>query len=703
MEEKKDILWRVYLVYFFMCLFGAAIVGRIVFIQFVEGDKWISKAENTTTKLKDIEAVRGNIYAEDGSLLATSIPIYEVRFDPNCDALKDVVWDENIDSLCISLSILFDDKTATEYKRDLIGAKENGARYHLIKRNVKYTQLKKMREFPIFKRGRYKGGFIFMQQNKRQKPFRQLAARTIGYDRDGLKPVGLEGAYRTELKGIEGKRLMQKIGGGVWMPLNADNEIEPQDGSDIVTTIDVNIQDVAHRALLEQLELHNADHGCVVMMEVSTGEIKAIANLSRGKDGDYYEQYNYAIGESTEPGSTFKLASVIAALEEGLVNVTDSVDTGNGRYKFYDQVMTDSKFGGHGKMTFGEALVVSSNIGISKVINDAYAKNPQAFVDRLYKMNLQQSLDVEIAGEGKPLIKSTKDKSWSGVTLPWMSIGYEVQMTPLQILTFYNAIANNGRMVQPKFVNEVQVRGKTIRKIKTQVINESICSKSTIEKIKPLLEEVVENGTARNLKNAHFKIAGKTGTVQIANDKYGYKYDSKVSHQASFVGYFPAESPKYSCIVVVNAPSNNVYYGNLVAGPIFKEIADKVYANSVEIHEELQQQELMANNTIPVSKNGSQKDLVKVFKKLAVPTDVQSLDNQWAITRTGDESVEIQVRKVITGLVPNVVGMAATDAIFLLENAGLGVKIDGKGTIKSQSIKPGLRVGIGDQITLELS
>ena len=703
MEEKKDILWRVYLVYFFMCLFGAAIVGRIVFIQFVEGDKWISKAENTTTKLKDIEAVRGNIYAEDGSLLATSIPIYEVRFDPNCDALKGVVWDENIDSLCINLSWLFDDKTPTEYKRDLIGAKENGARYHLIKRNVKYTQLKKMRDFPIFKRGRYKGGFIFIQQNKRQKPFRQLAARTIGYDRDGLKPVGLEGAYRTELKGIEGKRLMQKIGGGVWMPLNADNEIEPLDGSDIVTTIDVNIQDVAQRALLKQLELHDADHGCVVMMEVSTGEIKAIANLSLGKDGNYHEQYNYAIGESTEPGSTFKLASVIAALEEGLVNVTDSVDTGKGRYKFYDQVMTDSKFGGHGKITFSEAFVVSSNIGISKAINDAYAKNPQAFVDRLYKMNLQQSLGLEIAGEGEPLIKNTKDKSWSGVTLPWMSIGYEVQMTPLQILTFYNAIANDGRMVKPKFVNEVQVRGKTIRKIKTQVINESICSKSTIEKIKPLLEEVVENGTARNLKNAHFKIAGKTGTAQIANDKYGYKYDSKVSHQASFVGYFPAESPKYSCIVVVNAPSNNVYYGNLVAGPIFKEIADKVYANSVEIHEELQQQELMANRSIPVSKNGSQKDLIKVFKKLDVPTDVQSLDNQWAITRTGDESVKIQVRKVVKGLVPNVVGMAATDAVFVLENAGLGVKIEGKGTIKSQSIKPGLRVGIGDQITLELS
>ncbi|MDA9563752.1 transpeptidase family protein [Flavobacteriales bacterium] len=678
-------------------------MGRVVFVQFVEGDKWREKAENTTTRLMDIEAVRGNIYAEDGSLLATSVPIYEVRFDPNCEAITDKVWDEHVDTLCVALADLFKDKTPTEYKRELVSAREGGARYHLIKRNVKYTQLKKMRQFPVFKRGKYKGGFIFMQQNKRQRPFRQLAARTIGSDREGVKPVGLEGAYRTELKGIEGKRLMQKIGGGVWMPLNADNEIEPEDGCDLITTIDVNIQDVAQRALEEQLTSHNADHGCVVLMEVRTGDVKAIANLSRGEDGSYYEQYNYAIGESTEPGSTFKLASVIAALEEGLVDIDDSVETGRGAYQFYDQVMRDSKYGGHGKMTFGEALVVSSNIGISKVVVDAYAKNPQAFVDRLYKMNLHQALDVEIAGEGRPLIKNTKDKSWSGVTLPWMSIGYEVQMTPLQILTFYNAFANEGRMVKPKFVSEIQKRGKTVRKIKTQVINESICSKTTIEKIKPLLEEVVENGTAKNLKNAHFKIAGKTGTAQIANDKYGYKYESKVSHQASFVGYFPAEAPKYSCIVVVNAPSNNVYYGNLVAGPIFKEIADKVYANSVEIHEELQQSDLRANMAIPVSKNGHQSDLVRVFKEFDVETDVQAIDSEWVITRTGDEKVALQVRKIQKGLVPNVVGMDAADAVYILEGAGLSVKIEGKGMIKAQSIKPGLVAGKGDEITLELS
>lgn len=703
MEERKDILWRVYLVYFFMCLFGLSIMGRVVFVQFVEGDKWREKAENTTTRLMDIEAVRGNIYAEDGSLLATSVPIYEVRFDPNCEALTDRIWDENVDTLCVALADLFKDKDPTEYKRELVSAREGGARYHLIKRNVKYTQLKKMRQFPIFKRGKYKGGFIYMQQNKRQRPFRQLAARTIGSDREGVKPVGLEGAYRTELKGVEGKRLMQKIGGGVWMPLNADNEIEPEDGCDLITTIDVNIQDVAQRALEEQLTSHNADHGCVVLMEVRTGDVKAIANLSRGEDGSYYEQYNYAVGESTEPGSTFKLASVIAALEEGLVGINDSVETGRGAYQFYDQVMRDSKYGGHGKMTFGEALVVSSNIGISKVIVDAYAKNPQSFVDRLYKMNLHQALDVEIAGEGRPLIKNTKDKSWSGVTLPWMSIGYEVQMTPLQILTFYNAFANEGRMVKPKFVSEIQKRGKTVRKIKTQVINESICSKTTIEQIKPLLEEVVENGTAKNLKNAHFKIAGKTGTAQIANDKYGYKYESTVSHQASFVGYFPAEAPKYSCIVVVNAPSNNVYYGNLVAGPIFKEIADKVYANSVEIHEELKQSDLRANMAIPVSKNGHQSDLVRVFKEFDVETDIQSVDSEWVITRTGKEKVALQVRKIHKGLVPNVVGMDVADAVYILEGAGLSVKIEGKGMIKTQSIKPGLVVGKGDEITLELS
>lgn len=703
MDPKKDMLWRVYVVYFLVCLFAVCVFGRIVQIQFVQGEEWIAKAETFSTQYRNIEAVRGNIYASDGSLLATSVPIYEVRFDPNCEALTDEYFKEYIDSLSICLADLFQDKSAKEYARELSKARKNGSRYHLIKRRVKYTDLKKMREFPIFSRGKYKGGFIYMQQNKRQRPFQELAARTIGYDREGIKPVGLEGAYKNELKGVSGVRLMQKIAGGTWKPITDENEVEPEDGADLYTTLDVNIQDVAHDALLEQLRMHNADHGCVVLMEVSTGNVRAISNLTRGSDGVYYEKYNYVIGESTEPGSTFKLASMMVGLEEGYFDLTDSVDTEDGTTKFYDRIMRDSHKGGYGVITAERAFEVSSNVGISKLIYESYSKNPQSFIDRLYKMNLHQPNNVEIAGEGKPMIKNTKDKTWSGVTLPWMSIGYEVSLTPLQILTFYNAVANDGRMVKPKFATEIRKRGKVVKTINTEVINEAICSKGTLEKVKKMLEGVVENGTAINLKNANYKIAGKTGTAQIANDKYGYYGKSGKSYQASFCGYFPADNPKYSCIVVVNAPSNNVYYGNLVAGPIFKEIADKVYANSIEIHEELTSQIDIDRTPIPVSKNGSQEALVNALAGLDVAYETDLENNQWAITMAGDDKVGIKVRKVVDNLVPNVTGMDAADAIYLLENAGLVVRVKGKGMVKDQSIKAGQRVIKGSEIAIELS
>lgn len=703
MDAKKDMLWRVYVVYFLVCLFGVAVLGKVIVIQYIQGDQWRQKAETFSIKYFNIDAVRGNIYAADESLLATSVPIYEVRFDPNCEALTDELFNDNIDSLCVALSNLFEDKTPTEYKRELIAARKKKSRYHLIRRNVKYTQLKELRHFPIFNRGKYKGGFIYLQQNKRQLPFRNLAARTIGYDRDGVKPVGLEGAYRNDLKGVSGKRLMQKIAGGVWMPINDENEIEPEDGSDLYTTIDVNIQDVAQSALLEQLLKHNADHGCVVLMEVQTGNIRAISNLSRDKNGKYGERYNYVVGESTEPGSTFKLASLMVALEDGLIDLDDMVDTEDGTTKFYDRTMRDSHKGGYGKITVQEAFEKSSNVAISKLINENYAKNPQAFIDRLYKMNLNQPTGIEVSGEGVPVIKNTKDNSWSGVTLPWMSIGYEVSLTPLQILTFYNAVANNGRMVRPKLATEIRKRGKVERVINTEVINEAICSKATLDKVKKMLEGVVDHGTAINLKNANYKIAGKTGTAQIANSKYGYKYESKVSHQASFVGYFPADNPKYSCMVVVNAPSNNVYYGNLVAGPIFKEIADKVYANSIEMHDELKLQDYTASTGIPVSKGGSKDGLEKTFGELAIPFKVEEENSEWAITMARENEVVVHPRKVVENLVPNVKGMDAADAVFILENAGLVVRISGKGMVKEQSLRAGTTINKGTEITIELS
>ncbi len=685
-----------------ICLFAIIIIFQTFKLQVWEGEKWRAKEEALTRNFREIEAVRGNIYAADESLLATSIPKYEVRFDANTDALKDAYFNENVDSLAYQLSQLFPEKTRQEYLTELKMARVKGKRYHLIRRNVKFTELKILKEFPIFRKGKFKGGFISVQQNKRVRPFKILAARTIGYEREGSKPVGLEGAYSKELSGIKGEMQMQKIAGGIWMPISEESGREPEDGSDIYTTIDVNIQDVAEHALLNQLETHKADHGCVALMEVSTGDIKAIANLKRNKNGTYYESYNYVVGESTEPGSTFKLASLMAAFEDGYLDLDDMVDTENGTTKFYDLTMRDSHHGGYGKISIKESFVKSSNVGISKEINRVYSAKPQEFVDRLYKMDLNKKLGIEIAGEGAPLIKSTDDEYWSGVSIPMMSIGYEVQMTPLQILTFYNAIANDGKMVKPRFVTEVRQSGKLMKQYDTEVINNSICSKKTIKMAKEMLEGVVEKGTGKNLKNSMYKIAGKTGTAQIANAKYGYKYDSKVSHQASFVGYFPADNPKYTCIVVVNAPTQNVYYGNLVAGPIFKEVADKVYANSIQIHDELGTKEHLAISRIPYAKDGYYNDLSKVYSTLDIKTSKEGVNPKWARVVTGEKEVKIYKKKIAPIYVPDVTGMSIKDALYILENQGLSVQFIGNGVVKKQSISPGEKIIKGEKIILEL-
>jgi cell division protein FtsI (penicillin-binding protein 3) len=705
-EVKKDIAWRIYLLYFLVCLFGLTIIGKAVAIQLFEGEALKQKAQSLTLVERNIEAVRGNIYATDGSLLATSIPIYEVRFDPNSGALDKEFFFANVDSLAWHLSKLFKDRSMASYRKSLVDARNSGNRYHLIQRNVKYPQLKKLEEFPIFRAGKYKGGLIVHQQNKRERPFKLLAARTIGYEREEVLPVGLEGAYSDILSGVDGQRLMQKISGGVWMPVGDENEIEPEDGRDIYSTIDVNLQDVAESALLKQLEMHKADHGCVVLMEVETGAVKAIANLKRTSSGGYYESYNYAIGESTEPGSTFKLPALVAALEDGYVDMDDIIDCGDGSKQYYDHTMYDSNYdeGGWGKITVKRVLEVSSNIGMAEIINKAYGQHPQEFIDRLDKMSLRKPLGIEIAGEGKPYIKNTDSDTWSGISLAWMAHGYEVKQTPLQILAFYNAIANDGVFVKPKFVEKITKGRKVIREVETDVINPRVCSKKTIDQVREALEGVVENGTASNLRNADYKIAGKTGTAQIANKNYGYSYNSRVSHQASFVGYFPADNPQYSCIVVVNAPTQHVYYGNLVAGPIFKEVADKVYANSLDMHEELKQQEtFFASSAIPYSKHGEKRTIEKVFKELGVPMISNARDEDWIATRTLDTAVVINPRKITENLVPNVVGMGLRDAVFLLENHGLRVDINGRGMVKSQSIQAGSRIRKGQKIEIELS
>ncbi len=690
---------RTSLIYLGVLLMGLLILGKALHLQVFEKDNW-EQEENSTIRHKVIAPNRGNIYSSDGRLLAVSVPFYEIRVDFRSESFTREIFDSGVDELSKSLSKLFQDRHWANYKRDLVRARENGNRYFLVKRNVSYTQLQKVKQFPIFKLGRFKGGVQYIQQNKRVRPYGLLAKRTVGYTmgEEQRSVVGLEGAYDSELKGVEGYRLMRKIRGDVWMPINDANEIEPKDGYDIISTLDVDLQDVAENELKNQLEKHEADHGTVVLMEVETGHVKAIANLLRDDKGNYVEDYNFAIGESTEPGSTFKLASMIALLEDGHVHPTDIVDVGDGVTEYYGIKMEDSGDEGLGKITVQRAFEASSNVGISLLVNGAYKDNPEQFVDRLYEMGLNRKLGVEIKGEGKPKIKYTDDPLWSGISLPWMSIGYEVLMTPLQILALYNAVANDGKMVKPLFVEEIRFHGKVVERSEPEVLNNHICSRETLAQIKTMLEGVVEKGTAKNLANSHYKIAGKTGTAQVSLSKEGYSE----LHQASFAGYFPADRPKYSCIVVVNAPSKNIYYGNMVAGPIFRAITDRIYVKEYELQENNAQ---VAEETLqaPYSKSGSGEALAATFKYLELPLNQQGDEAPWVSTKSTSEGVVSTSRLIHPALVPNVVDMGLKDALYLLESKGLKVDADGRGTVRQQSVLPGSTLRRGTVVVLNMS
>ncbi len=699
MSLKRDISIRTSLVYLGVLLIGLLILGKALHLQLFEKEEW-DQEENSTVQHQVIEPNRGNIYSSDGRLLAVSVPFYEIRMDFRSESFTTAIFDAGVDELSKSLAKLFGDRHWSTYKRDLVREQENGNRYYLVKRNVTYTQLQKVKLFPIYKLGRYQGGVRYVQINRRIPPYGRLASRTVGYimQDDYKSVVGIEGAYDKELKGVEGYRLMRKVRGDVWIPINDVNEIEPEDGQDIITTIDVDLQDVAENALENQLFKHGADHGSVVLMEVQTGKVRAIANLTRDEDGSYGEDYNYAVGESTEPGSTFKLASMIALLEDGHVHPGDIVDIGNGETSYYGHKVVDSQHGSLGKITVQRAFEVSSNVGITKLVYENYKEKPEQFINRLYEMGLNQKLGLEIKGEGQPDIKYPDSESWSGISLPWMSYGYEVSMTPLQILALYNAVANNGKKIKPVFIEEIRFHGKVIKKVESEVLNNHICSRETLASIKKMLEGVVDSGTASNLANSHYKIAGKTGTAQLSVSNEGY---SKL-YQASFVGYFPADKPKYSCIVVINAPSKQIYYGNVVAGPIFRDITDRIYVRDYELHKDktlLTEQSLQS----PYSKSGSGKDLAEAFAHLKLPLLQQGDENLWVSTRSTPEGVVSSTRIISSQLVPNVVDMGLKDAVYLLESRGLKVVANGRGTVRSQSQVAGSTIRKGTVVRLNMS
>jgi len=675
-----------------------AIIGKAAYIQLVEGDEWIEKADSLTLRYDTIEPVRGNIYSSDGKLLAVSVPDFEVRIDVASEHISEAFFYQKVDSLALRLSKLFGDRSKAEYKKALVQARNTKNRYYLLKRNVTYAQLKELRTFPIFRLGKYKGGLIVIERTRREQPFKNLASRTIGWDKEGTKnDVGLEGAYSEILSGVIGIRLMQHIGNSKWRPLNDEYEVEPQNGKDIITTIDALIQDVAHDALLKQMQAHEAELGCVILMEVETGYIKAIVNLMHTGQNSYEERYNYAIAHSGEPGSTFKLASMLAALEDSVVDLNDSIETGNGITYFANRKMEDSHRGGYGTITVQHAFEVSSNVGISKIINEYYKDKPAQFIKRLKDMSLNQPLGIEFAGEGRPFIKNTDDKTWSRVSLPWMSIGYELTLTPLQTLSFYNAIANDGCLMKPLFVKEIIEKGFSVKKFDPVVINPSIASGSSIAKAQKMLLGVVENGTAKHLMNEAYSVAGKTGTAQIASGSAGY---NKSDYKASFAGYFPADNPKYSMIVVISNPRKGVYYGAHIAAPVFREIADKVYSTSLEIQPEYR---LASNDTItPRVIAGRRNDLSTIFNNLNYQVIEQGRSEFVSVNISAD-TVRINNRELLFDQMPDVVGMSARDASYILERLGLRVNINGVGIVTMQSPEPGTSIDPNQEITIHLT
>ena len=703
MSKEKDILIRIYVVYIIIVLFGAGILVKLFHVQFADGSALKSEANDLIYDMRTIEAPKGNIYASDEQklALAISVPRYNIAIDPFC--INQLLWDEQIDSLSIELSALFPEKNAEEWKTKLATKRRDSVQYVLIKNKVNYTDLQRVKQFPILRKGKYKGGLIVVPVNERVLPYKQLAKRTIGYVRvseEDSNFVGLEGAYKDELQGRDGRMLMKKIAGNQWKPVQDEFSVDPINGHDVYTTIDINIQDVAESALRKQLELQQAARGCAVLMEVETGHIKAIANLERAGDSNYYEMYNMAVGRRSEPGSTFKLASLMVALDDEKVKITDSVRA-SGRYTYfkgtkYESVLRDSRREGYGKITIQRAFEVSSNV-ISQVIDDKYKEEAQSFIDGLKKIGLDKKLGVEISGERNPYIKEADQTDFSGITLPWMAIGYELEQTPLQTLTFYNAVANNGKMVKPQFVKEIRDGDRVVKKFGTQILNERICKPETLEDVQLMLKGVVENGTARNIRTRGFDIAGKTGTVQLIDDNG--EYSDK--HQASFCGYFPADAPKYSCIVLIQGPSKDIY-GSVVSGSVFKEIADKVYSSTIEIN---QNRNRIASNSVrsPRSKYGAKSELMEVLKTLNVPVMDVANESDWVVTTSESEQVKIENRKVRAGTIPNVVGMGLIDALNLLENKGLHVRIVGSGTVRKQSISGGSPLVEGTTITIQLS
>lgn len=710
MEVKRDILWRVYLSFIGIVAFALLILGRVVYIQQVQGAYWKSMAQKQQQRFQTIEAERGTIYSEDGNMLSTSIPVFDIYVDFGADGLREhdgKRFFENLDSLSMALAGLFPG-SARDYRRFLEKGYRSKDRYTLLQRNVSFRQYQALRRFPLIRLGKNKSGFIAEVKPKRLNPYGLLANRTIGLSREYIDSdgkirntnVGIEDSYDSVLKGESGKRLVKYLAGGVFVPVEG-SEIEPENGRDIITTIDVNVQDIAENALLRMMQENECDHGTCIVMEVKTGKIKAIANLGRTSSGNYWETRNYALVAS-EPGSTFKLATMLSLLEDGYVRLTDKVNLEGGEWKVNRRTVYDAESHGLHEVTVQQAFEHSSNVGMAKLTMAHYSSHPADFIGHLQKLGLNRYSGIDIRGETPPVIKTPASRTWSATTLPWMSFGYEVMISPLQTLMLYNAVANDGVMMKPYLVNAVQQNGQLLESYEPRVKMEEICSKKTLSLLQQCLKGVCNNpgGTGYNLfKGAPYTVAGKTGTALVADGNRGY---ANHIYQSSFAGYFPADDPVYSCIVVIkNKPFAKKFYGASVAGPVFKEIADKLYALQTGTAV-LPVTAAKGDSTAPAYV-GSVKDIQELMQAWDIPVQAADSLQDWAMLKAAPGLAALKPVPLQKDSMPDLRGMGLKDALYLLEKLELKVNVRGRGRVIAQSLAPGTFFKEGQKIMIELN
>ncbi len=703
MEVKRDILWRVYLSYILVVIACIAIFGKAVYIQQFEGTKWRSMSDSLHQHIAEIDAERGTIYSEDGQMLSTSIPQFDIYIDFRVAALREkngIRFRENIDSLSQCLANLFKDQTATEYKTILQQGYKNIDGYFLLKKKISFREYDELRRFPLFKLGRYKSGLIANEKTIRLNPYQMLAFRTIGLARDSNK-VGLEMTYDSLLRGRNGKQTVRSIAGGVGVPVDDTYIIEPETGKDIISTIDVFIQDITETALMKMMVKNEADHGCAIVMETKTGKIKAIANLGKRSEGAYWENYNYAISAS-EPGSTFKLATLMALLEDKKVALNQIVTLENGAWRIAGQTVYDSEVHKENEVTVKHAFELSSNVAMAKMAVAHYSSNPQSFLKHLRKLRMDTVTGIDLIGEGKPVIYKPGGKYWGPTTLPWMAFGYNLSISPLQTTMLYNSIANNGTMLKPYLVSSVKEEGILLKEFQPVILEQNVCSNATLVQLQACLEGVCTGGTARELfKDAPYKVAGKTGTALVADGNRGYA--NKI-YQSSFAGYFPADNPQYTCVVVIkNKPFAPVFYGASVAGPVFKEIADRLYSTYLR-GSKTNLVNVKKMDSISYQYNGYKSDITFLSQQLKINyKDSTGRADQWSSIQNTSASIVLQKKPVDDKLMPLLKGLGLKDAVYLCEVIGLQVNVKGKGRVAEQSILPGQFIARGQQIFLSLN